>query len=180
MAQTFGHPAQTLQQLADELAQHEAAPAPHSGHATIEAIAVINAELATLDAAIAAAIYTAHGELVAHAADTTAVHGIANTANLVLTGDSRLSDARTPTAHTHPESEVTGLVTDLAALAAGIDASATDADLAATDAEAATLEEKLEAVTDNFHKLLFWLVDVFNTVPAYLEGEFELATKKGV
>lgn len=29
--------------------------------------------------------------------------------------DSRLSDARTPTSHTHPESEVTNLVTDLAA-----------------------------------------------------------------
>jgi hypothetical protein len=34
-----------------------------------------------------------------HSADTTAVHGIANTANLVLTSDSRLTDARTPTAH---------------------------------------------------------------------------------
>lgn len=33
----------------------------------------------------------------------------------VATGDSRLSDARTPTAHTHPESDVTGLVADLAA-----------------------------------------------------------------
>jgi hypothetical protein len=31
--------------------------------------------------------------------------------------DSRLSDARVPTAHTHPESEVTGLTTDLAAKA---------------------------------------------------------------
>jgi Collagen triple helix repeat (20 copies) len=34
-----------------------------------------------------------------HEADTTAVHGIANTANLVLTSDARLTDARTPTAH---------------------------------------------------------------------------------
>jgi Collagen triple helix repeat (20 copies) len=34
-----------------------------------------------------------------HEADTTSVHGIANTANLVLTSDARLSDARTPTAH---------------------------------------------------------------------------------
>lgn len=39
------------------------------------------------------------GAVATHSADTTAVHGIANTANLVLTSDSRLSDARTPTAH---------------------------------------------------------------------------------
>lgn len=36
-------------------------------------------------------------------------------AAVVVTTDPRLSDARTPTAHTHPESDVTGLVTDLAA-----------------------------------------------------------------
>jgi len=35
--------------------------------------------------------------LATHEADTTSVHGITNTANLVLTADSRLSDARTPT-----------------------------------------------------------------------------------
>lgn len=35
--------------------------------------------------------------------------------DFVATGDSRLSDARTPTTHSHPESEVTNLVTDLAA-----------------------------------------------------------------
>lgn len=35
----------------------------------------------------------------AHSADTTAVHGIANTANLVLTDDARLTNSRTPTAH---------------------------------------------------------------------------------
>ena len=34
-----------------------------------------------------------------HNADTTSVHGIADTSQLVLTGDSRLSDARTPLAH---------------------------------------------------------------------------------
>jgi hypothetical protein len=39
------------------------------------------------------------GALTAHEADTTAVHGIADTTALVLTGDSRLSNARTPTAH---------------------------------------------------------------------------------
>lgn len=34
--------------------------------------------------------------------------------------DARLSDARTPTAHTHPESDVTGLVADLAGKAAAL------------------------------------------------------------
>lgn len=77
---------------------------------------------ANADATVAA---NAANALAAHEADTTAVHGIANTANLVLTNDSRLSDARTPTAHaashasgggdpvTLAESQITNLVTDL-------------------------------------------------------------------
>lgn len=40
-----------------------------------------------------------NSSLSSHAAATTSVHGISNTANLVYTSDSRLSDARTPTAH---------------------------------------------------------------------------------
>ena len=36
------------------------------------------------------------------------------TGTAVITTDSRLSDARTPLSHTHPESDVTNLVTDLA------------------------------------------------------------------
>jgi hypothetical protein len=39
------------------------------------------------------------GELDAHTSASTSVHGISNTANLVYTSDSRLSDARTPTTH---------------------------------------------------------------------------------
>lgn len=50
---------------------------------------------ATITGALAAAVTS----IATHAADTTAIHGIADTAALVLTGDSRLSDARTPTAH---------------------------------------------------------------------------------
>lgn len=38
-------------------------------------------------------------ELDTHTGATTSVHGISNTANLVYTSDSRLTDARTPTAH---------------------------------------------------------------------------------
>jgi hypothetical protein len=65
----------------------------------------------------------------AHSTDTTGVHGIANTANLVLTSDGRLSDARTPTAHaashtdggpdeiTVAQDQVTGLGGALAAKA---------------------------------------------------------------
>jgi hypothetical protein len=39
-------------------------------------------------------------DIEAHRLDTTSVHGIADTADLVLTGDSRLSDTRTPTDNT--------------------------------------------------------------------------------
>lgn len=42
---------------------------------------------------------TAASAVAAHSADTTGVHGIADTSQLVLTSDSRLSDARTPLAH---------------------------------------------------------------------------------
>jgi len=45
----------------------------------------------------AAAEATAAGALSAHASDTTGVHGIADTSGLVLTGDTRLTDSRTPT-----------------------------------------------------------------------------------
>lgn len=39
------------------------------------------------------------GDLSSHESATTSVHGITNTADLVYTNDSRLTDARTPTAH---------------------------------------------------------------------------------
>lgn len=39
------------------------------------------------------------GDLSSHESATTSVHGITNTADLVVTTDPRLSDARTPTAH---------------------------------------------------------------------------------
>lgn len=42
---------------------------------------------------------TASSAVSTHNSATTSVHGISNTANLVYTSDSRLSDARTPTAH---------------------------------------------------------------------------------
>lgn len=51
------------------------------------------------DAAAAAAAGGAATALTAHNDDTTNVHGIADTADLVLTDDPRLTDARTPTSH---------------------------------------------------------------------------------
>lgn len=49
-------------------------------------------------------------ELDVHTGATTAAHG-----GIVAATDPRLTDARTPLAHTHPESDVTGLSADLAA-----------------------------------------------------------------
>ena len=68
-------------------------------------------------------------DLTSHTGATTSVHGIADTAALVVTTDSRLTDARTPTTHaashtsggsdeiTVAQSQVTNLSTDLAAKA---------------------------------------------------------------
>lgn len=51
-----------------------------------------------------------------------------NAAGVVVQGnDSRLSDPRAPTSHSHPQSEVTNLVTDLAGKAAADDARLSDA-----------------------------------------------------
>ena len=66
------------------LTAHEGASDPHPGYLT---------------AAEGSAAFEAAGAVSTHSADTTSVHGIADTSALVLTGDSRLSDARTPTAH---------------------------------------------------------------------------------
>lgn len=85
----------------------------------------------------ALAPYATDAELAAHAADTTSVHGIANTANLVLTNDPRLSDARTPTAHTQSAATITDLtetVQDIVAafLVAGTNVTVTYNDVANT------------------------------------------------
>lgn len=73
--------------------------------------------------------------LTAHTADTTGVHGIADTSLLVLDDDSRLDDARTPLVHSHAIADVTGLQ-------AGLDAQ--DAALAA---HAAAVED-VHGITD--------------------------------
>lgn len=59
----------------------------------------IDADVTALENTVNTNATTAANALAVHAADTTAVHGIANTADLVVTTDPRLSNARTPTAH---------------------------------------------------------------------------------
>lgn len=66
-------------------------------------------------------------ELDVHATATQDVHGIADTAALVLTTDSRLSDTRPPQVHQHPLSDVTGLQTALAGKIDSTDGRLTDA-----------------------------------------------------
>ena len=46
--------------------------------------------------------------------NTNAVNFSINGSNAIKEGDNRLTNARTPTTHSHPESEITNLVTDLA------------------------------------------------------------------
>lgn len=75
-------------------AQVGAAPATHS-HVIADTTGLQGALDAKQDAATAAT----DAELAAHTSATTNVHGIADTSQLVLTNDARLSDARTPTAH---------------------------------------------------------------------------------
>lgn len=112
------------------------------------------------------------GAITAHNADTTGVHGIDDTSDLVLDDDPRLTDARTPTPHGHPFSEITGTIADAqipaaiarvselatettnrqnadATLQANIDAEASTR-LAADNAESAARTTH-EARTDNPH-----------------------------
>jgi hypothetical protein len=71
--------------------------------------------------------------IAAHQADTTAIHGIADTSALVLTGDARLSDPRTPVAHAHVDADLpAGLARDSeVTTAVGAEATARDAAIAA-------------------------------------------------
>jgi hypothetical protein len=101
------------------------APSAHT-HPQADVDGLGAALAAKQDAATAAT----DADLEAHRADTTAVHGIADTAALVLTTDPRLSDARAPTAHTHDdryytEAEVDGFIAGRAS----------DAELAAHEAD---------------------------------------------
>ena len=72
---------------------------------------------------------------------------IPDISNLVEDTDPRLSDARTPTAHTHPQSDVTGLVSDLAAKVADTDPRLSDARTPLAHTHAATAVTSVPATT---------------------------------
>ena len=67
-----------------------------------------------------------------HESDTTNIHGIANTADLVYTNDARLSDSRTPTSHTHPTSDITNFTEDVQDVVGGMVSSNTESGIAVT------------------------------------------------
>lgn len=121
-----------------------------------------------------------------HIADTTDVHGISNTANLVYTNDSRLTDSRTPTAHasshgsagsdaiTIAQSQVTNLTTDLSAKANLASPTFTGTPSAPTAAAATN--------TTQIATTAFVRTEVSNLVassPAALDTLNELATALG-
>ena len=92
------------------------------------------------DTALLATKAYADSAVSTHSSDTTNVHGIVDTNNLVLTNDSRLTNSRTPTSHasshasagsdplTLSQSQVTNLVTDLAAKATKTELSSHESD----------------------------------------------------
>ena len=142
---------------ATAVAAHEADTTNVHGITDTSALATTSGVTAAISAHSAAA--DPHGDRAfataavgTHEADTTNVHGIADTANLVLTNDSRLSDARTPTAHaashasaggdpvTLAQSQITGLVAALAAKQDG------DADLSTIAGLTATTDNVIQSV----------------------------------
>lgn len=76
------------------------------------------------------------------------------TGTAVVTADARLSDARTPTTHTHAEADVTSLVTDLAGKAtAGDIASAVSEHASAADPHAGYQLESEKAAANGYASL---------------------------
>jgi hypothetical protein len=105
---------------------------------------------ADIGAEVAGAASAVQGNLDAHTGASTSVHGIANTADLVLTGDARLSDARTPTAHksTHAIGGTDVLsLSDIGAYAASNPSNFVDATGAAAAAPVQSVAGKTGAVT---------------------------------
>lgn len=99
-------------------------------------------------AAKVAADVATQAELDAHAIDTTAVHGIADSAALVLTDDARLSDDRSPTAHaaSHQDGGSDELAIDGSQVTSGTVADARISAAIARDAEVAAAYQPLSAI----------------------------------
>lgn len=95
----------------------EVAPPAHT-HPQSDITGLTAALAAKQDASTAAT----DAELAAHEADTTGVHGIADTSALVLTGDARLSDTRTPTDGSVTAAKVAGSLKPSGTAAAGTEA----------------------------------------------------------
>jgi len=112
-------------------------------------------QLDTLDAADvgadpAGSAAAVQSNLTSHTGATTSVHGIANTADLVVTTDARLSDARTPTAHktTHAIGGTDALTpADIGAYAASNPSNFVDAAGAAAAAPVQSVQGLTGAVT---------------------------------
>lgn len=90
-----------------------------------------------------------HSAITTHSADTTAVHGIPNTAALVVTTDGRLTDARTPTAHaaTHIGGGTDPIAAAIAAGAAGLMSGADKTKLDGIEAGATADQTAAEILT---------------------------------
>ena len=114
----------TLSELSDALGDNE-----NYAAAMTATITGINNTVATK---LASADFTAH------ATDTTDVHGITNTANLVYTSDARLSDTRTPTAGSVTSGS---MAADSIGTASLLDSSVTTAKIAAVSVTEAKLAD---------------------------------------
>ena len=130
--------AAAAQVYADGLSvNYDPAGAAATAQAAAEATAASDATNKA-NAAQTAAEATAASALSTHNSDTTDVHGIANTANLVLTNDARLSDTRTPTDNTVSTAKVVDSAVTTEKIA---DSNVTAAKLATDSVETAKVKD---------------------------------------
>ena len=87
----------------------------------------------------------------AHNSDTTDVHGITDTADIILEGDSRLTDARTPTAHNHDDRYYTETEVDDALTLKADEADVTTALAGKSDTGHTHDHGSLSGLTDDDH-----------------------------